>query len=125
MAENSKIEWCDHTFNPWIGCTKVSPGCTNCYAAVDTFARRERSHGSELWGPHAGRHRTSNQYWNQPYKWNRQTWWQCTICGARWNEADGVGCSHCAVDDYEDAERTRQRVFCASLADVFEEKEEL
>ena len=33
MAENTSIEWCDHTFNPWIGCTKVSPGgCANCYA---------------------------------------------------------------------------------------------
>lgn len=32
MAENSIIEWCDHTFNPWEGCTKVSPGCANCYA---------------------------------------------------------------------------------------------
>ena len=30
--ENSKIEWCDHTFNPWIGCQKVSPGCDHCYA---------------------------------------------------------------------------------------------
>lgn len=41
MAENSKIEWTDHTFNPWIGCTKVSPGCKNCYASVDTFARMD------------------------------------------------------------------------------------
>ena len=32
MGENSKIEWCDHTFNPWIGCQKVSPGCDHCYA---------------------------------------------------------------------------------------------
>jgi protein gp37 len=27
MAEQTSIEWCDHTFNPWTGCTKVSPGC--------------------------------------------------------------------------------------------------
>ena len=27
MAENRKIEWTDHTFNPWVGCTKVSPAC--------------------------------------------------------------------------------------------------
>ena len=32
MGSNSKIEWCDHTFNPWMGCTKVSQGCANCYA---------------------------------------------------------------------------------------------
>ena len=40
MGENSKIEWCDHTFNPWIGCQKVSPGCDHCYAM--TFAERFR-----------------------------------------------------------------------------------
>lgn len=34
MAEDSNIEWTDHTFNPWIGCTKVSPGCANCLASV-------------------------------------------------------------------------------------------
>jgi protein gp37 len=33
MAENSLISWCDHTFNPWIGCTKISPACDGCYAA--------------------------------------------------------------------------------------------
>jgi hypothetical protein len=32
MSENSKIEWCDHTFNPWEGCQKVGPGCDHCYA---------------------------------------------------------------------------------------------
>jgi len=32
MGENSKIEWTDHTFNPWIGCQHVSPGCDHCYA---------------------------------------------------------------------------------------------
>ena len=40
MGENSKIQWTDHTLNPWIGCTKVSPGCKNCYA--ETFAERFR-----------------------------------------------------------------------------------
>lgn len=32
MSEKSKIEWADHTFNLWVGCTKVSPGCDHCYA---------------------------------------------------------------------------------------------
>lgn len=32
MGEQTNIEWCDHTFNPWFGCTGVSPGCDNCYA---------------------------------------------------------------------------------------------
>ena len=31
MAENSKIAWCDHTWNPWQGCKKISAGCMNCY----------------------------------------------------------------------------------------------
>ena len=38
MAENSKIEWTDHTFNPWVGCSKVHEGCTHCYA--ESFAKR-------------------------------------------------------------------------------------
>lgn len=32
MAQNSKIEWTEATWNPIVGCTIVSPGCTNCYA---------------------------------------------------------------------------------------------
>lgn len=123
MAENSHIGWTDHTFNPWIGCVKVSPGCKNCYAEVDTFARRERSHGRELWGPHASRHRTSAAYWRKPFAWNKHQWWQCDICGRRWREDDWQEvCLHNAVDDYDHAARVRQRVFCASMADVFEDR---
>jgi protein gp37 len=33
MATNSHIEWTDATWNPVTGCTKISPGCKNCYAA--------------------------------------------------------------------------------------------
>ena len=40
MSENSKIEWTDATWNPVRGCSKVSPGCANCYA--ETFAERFR-----------------------------------------------------------------------------------
>jgi protein gp37 len=123
MAENSKIEWTDHTFNPWIGCTKVSPGCTNCYAAVDTFARRERSHGRELWGPHAERHRTAEAYWKQPLKWNRQVWQQCVLCG--WRGPVSETHVDCPICDGEEMEPTRQRVFCSSLADVFEDHPQL
>ncbi len=38
MGEVTKIAWCDHTWNPWRGCQKVSPGCERCYAKA--FARR-------------------------------------------------------------------------------------
>lgn len=95
MAENSAIEWTTHTFNPWIGCMKVSPGCKNCYASVNTFTRAQRSRGRELWGPASttDRHVTSDAKWREPVKWNREA------------EAAGVSA----------------RVFCASMADVFED----
>jgi protein gp37 len=40
MADNSKIEWTEATWNPVTGCSKVSPGCAHCYA--ETFAERWR-----------------------------------------------------------------------------------
>jgi len=85
--ENSSIEWCDHTFNPWEGCTKVSPACDNCYA--ETRALR---FNTVQWGHGQPRRRTSVQNWNKPLRWDR--------------EAAKTG--------------TRPRVFCASLADVFD-----
>lgn len=66
MSEQTKIEWCDHTFNPWIGCTKVAPGCQNCYA--ETFMGK-RMH-KVRWGPNGTRKRTSDDNWRQPLKWN-------------------------------------------------------
>lgn len=92
MGENSKIEWTNHTFNPWWGCTKVSEACKNCYA--EAWAKRV---GKKVWGPKAQRRTLSDQHWRQPLKWNR-------IAGE-------LG--------------ARQRVFCASMADVFEDRPEL
>jgi protein gp37 len=66
MAENSKIEWTDHTFNPWIGCQKVSPGCDHCYA--ESMSNR---YGWTTWGPHGERKRTSVANWKKPRQWNR------------------------------------------------------
>lgn len=88
MAESS-IEWTDYTFNPWIGCTKVAPGCANCYAERDFDKRR----GHAKWGPSGTRVLTSDANWRKPLAWNRKA------------EAEGV----------------RLKVFCASLADVFED----
>ena len=65
MSANSEISWTDHTFNPWWGCSKVSPGCKNCYA--DRFAHRL---GKDLWGPGVPRLRQSANVWSQPLKWN-------------------------------------------------------
>lgn len=68
MAENSKIEWTDHTANFWWGCFKVSDGCKNCYA--DTLAHR---YGKKIWGPVATTEREyKNAIWKNLTKWNRQ-----------------------------------------------------
>lgn len=89
MAQNSKIEWTDHTFNPWWGCTKVSDGCKFCYA--EAIANR---YGHSVWGPTAQRRTFGENHWKNPLKWNE--------------EAAKVG--------------KRFRVFCASMADVFDER---
>lgn len=88
MGENSKIEWTRHTFNPWIGCTKVSPGCDGCYAE----AMMDKRYGRVEWGAGNDRSRTSPANWRKPLAWERA--------------AREVG--------------ERPFVFCASLADVFD-----
>lgn len=101
MGENSSIQWTTHTFNPWVGCQRVSPGCEHCYAE----AYDKRVGGAKLpdgskslrWGPQAPRVRTSPANWRKPLAWNKAA-------------AEG---------------RRRDRVFCSSLADVFEDRPEL
>lgn len=83
MAENSSIEWTDHTFNPWIGCQAVSPACDHCYAE-----KQVQRYGGDF----ATRRRTSPANWRHPLRWNAKA------------RKAGI----------------RQRVFCASLADVFD-----
>lgn len=67
MAENTKIEWARHTWNPWIGCTEVGPACERCYARV-LMAER---YGRVRWGAGEDRLRTSAQNWNEPKRWDR------------------------------------------------------
>jgi protein gp37 len=97
MSQNSNIEWCDHTFNPWEGCTKVSAGCAHCYAET----RNARFNGGTPtnWGKGAPRRRTSAANWNLPIKWNHQ--------------------GHL---NYEHGDGYRPRVFCASLADWLDDE---
>jgi len=95
MGAETGISWTDSTFNPWIGCQRVSPGCERCYA--ETQDSRKRWEGRTHWGPLAPRYRTSESTWRNPLAWNRKA------------QAAGV----------------RARVFCASLADVFEDRPEL
>lgn len=66
MSANSKIEWTDHTFNPWIGCTKVSEGCKHCYA--ESVAARFKL---AQWGPSAPRRPASERMWAEPRRWDR------------------------------------------------------
>lgn len=87
MAENTKIEWADHSWNPWSGCTKVSPACDHCYA--EGWAKRS---GIVVWGAKADRRRTTVANWKKPLKWQKEA-----------KAAD-----------------KRFSVFCASLADVFD-----
>lgn len=68
MGENTKIEWADHTFNPWMGCTKVSEGCRNCYSENQMDHRWNRVQ----WGPGKARVRTSEAMWKKPLVWNRK-----------------------------------------------------
>ncbi len=68
MGENSKIEWTTHTFNPWIGCQKVSPGCDHCYAE----ALMDKRLGRVQWGPHGDRIRTSPSNWTKPRQWAKE-----------------------------------------------------
>ena len=96
MAERSKIEWTDSTFNPWVGCTKVlrrrgtPSACDFCYA--EKWAKRS---GQVEWGNHP-RRRTTGAYWRTPVSWNDH------------------------ARSFQIKNGRRQRVFCASLADVFD-----
>ncbi|MCX7314024.1 MAG: DUF5131 family protein [Alphaproteobacteria bacterium] len=66
MAQETKIAWTDHTFNPWIGCQEMDDECDGCYARV--LNSRWKWNGG-TWGPHAPRTRTSEGYWRQPIHW--------------------------------------------------------
>lgn len=66
MGEKTGIEWTDHTFNGWWGCTKVSPACDNCYA--ETVAQRF----GVKWGLGEARRFFGDRHWNEPLKWNRK-----------------------------------------------------
>lgn len=67
MSENTKIEWADHSWSPWRGCTKVSPGCANCYA--ETLSKRNPAVLGE-WGK--GKPRVLAKNWGDPVKWNKR-----------------------------------------------------
>src|SRR5215475_13969470 len=100
MAEQSSIAWTDSTFNTWVGCTKIKrlgnkpSACDFCYA--EKWAKRS---GMVTWGNHP-RRRTSEPYWRGPLSWNLQ------------------------ASEFHKRFGRRRRVFCASLADVFDNQAE-
>ena len=67
MGERTGIQWADHTFNPWLGCTKVSPACDNCYAEKLVTQRL-----GVQWGAGQPRRHTAPSTWAQPLAWNRK-----------------------------------------------------
>ncbi len=87
MGENTRIPWAHHTFNGWIGCTQVAPECDHCYAELMAKFR-----GWAVWGGGQPRHRTRDENWKKPLRWNREA----------------------------EEKRTRYRVFSSSLSDVFD-----
>ncbi|MEQ1594681.1 MAG: phage Gp37/Gp68 family protein [Casimicrobium sp.] len=92
MAKQTNIVWTKSTFNPWMGCTGVSRACDHCYA--------EALMGRWLkikWGTGEPRVRTSPTYWRAPRAWN---------AAAPSQNFAGI--------------RGFWPVFCASLADVFD-----
>jgi protein gp37 len=99
VGEDSKIEWTHHTFNPWWGCVKVSPACDRCYA--ESFSRRvgfsDTGAQFPIWGKDSSRRFFGDKHWAEPVKWNR--------------DAEKAG--------------ERRRVFCASMADVMEDRQDL
>jgi len=95
MGEQTAITWADHTFNPWQGCAKVpqSSACDHCYA--ETLSVRVGK--PSRWGADGDRDVTSDGYWRNPLRWDRQA-----------------------------VERGRPGlVFCASMGDVFEDRPDL
>ena len=87
MAENTAIEWADHTFNQWWGCQKVSPACDHCYAERDA---KRFAPGRVLWGVGSERRTFDERHWQAPLRWAK-------------NDPTRLG--------------RRPRVFCASMAD--------
>jgi protein gp37 len=100
MGETTNILWCHSTFNCWIGCAHArytdKDGKEHTHnGCISCYAEYDMAHRRKrvIWGSHGTRSVTSPDYWKQPLRWNR--------------DAQELG--------------ERRRVFCASLADVFED----
>ena len=115
MAENSKIDWCDHTHNHWIGCTKVSPGCANCYAE-----KLNARFGHDNFGAGKPRRLTTKANRRKPLRWNRDA-------EIKFNAWEKFKQAHPGLTDHQLKTQgfikpRRPKVFCASMADVFDDE---
>jgi len=111
VSENTKIQWADHTFNPWEGCTKVSEGCQFCYA----LTRNQRFAGGMNWGKGMPRRRTSAANWRKPLQWDKHAF-ICPVSGSKFATREAC------INRVRHIEPRRTRVFCASLADWLDEE---
>lgn len=102
MGRDSKIEWTTHTFNAWRGCTHHGPECLHCYAAAMSL-RNPKTLG--VWGPNGTRVVASEAMWKEPVKRNAEAG-RSVLVSAEFPNGRVLN---------------RPRVFCASLADVFED----
>jgi protein gp37 len=99
MSDWTEISWTDRSFNPWIGCTKVSEACDNCYAWTQADVMGRAAHwsgrkGLKVWGQGAERYfPNGDDWWRGPQRWNRQA----ALAGVQ------------------------LRVFSADMADLFED----
>jgi protein gp37 len=109
MSATTNIAWCDSTWNPWHGCTKVSAGCANCYA--ETMSRRNPA-VLGVWGPGKPRVRAVPASFNAPLKWNKKPW-VCARCGQTFRANE----SHDPCGHWTECENHRRRVFSLSLGD--------
>lgn len=135
MGANTKIEWANHSWNGWIGCTKVSPACDNCYAEALNNRMKFVGYGGTdtdglysfrpAWGNGIDRKRTSAANWNQPPQWNQHA----EIKFNAWNRqrsdfAEVFGVTEDLADAMLESKgfikHRRPRVFCGSLCDVFD-----
>ena len=95
MPEQTKIPWTDSIFNPWLGCTHVSPGCKHCYA--ESMNRHYGWNGG-TWGPSAPRKVTAETNWRVPLRWDRE-----------------------AAQGFQGKSGPRRLVFGGDLCDIFDD----
>ncbi len=98
MSEKTKIDWCDHTYNPWWGCTKVSPACDNCYAEA-------QANRFGKWFGDNPRRMFGDKHWAEPLKWNRKA----EAAGVRASVFCGSMCD--VFEDLDELQEPRERLW--------------